>query len=147
MVLHRQGGDEWWCLPGGGIEHGEAPDGAALRELKEECRVDGRLLKLTSMVEYGKDDCHHTYLVDIGDQTPSLGVDPEKEGGEKILVDIAWLSFRDLAERDRVYLWTAGLLAVEPFAAELLTWDREPSAPKPASDLPWKRSERISSKI
>jgi len=129
MVLHRQDGQEWWCLPGGGINDGEAPEAAALRELKEECRLEGRLLKLTSAVEYGRDDLHHTYLVDIGDQTPLLGDDPEKEEGRKILVDVAWLRLSDLAEGDRAYLWTAGLLTVEPFAREMLTWDRRPSAP------------------
>jgi hypothetical protein len=44
-------------------------------------------------------------------------------------VDVAWLSLSDLAERDRAYLWTAGLLTLAPFAAELLTWNRQPSPP------------------
>lgn len=85
---------------------------------------------MTSVVEYGKDDQHHTYLVDIGDQTPSLGDDPEKEEGKKILSDLAWMSLEDLAERDRAFLWTAGLLTIAPFAAEVLTWDRQPEAPR-----------------
>lgn len=135
MVKHRQNNEEWWCLPGGGIEERETPEAAALRELREECRVDGHLLKLTSMVEYGREDHHHTFLVDIGDQTPALGDDPDKEKGEKILVDLAWMSFRDLSERDRAYLWTAGLLTVETFAAEMMTWDRQPTSSKNESRL------------
>ena len=130
MVKHRQDGEEWWCLPGGGIEPGEAPDAAAIRELTEECCVDGRLVKLTSMVEYGKDDHHYTYLVEIGDQSPELGDDPEKEEGKKILAGLDWLSLGDLSEADRCYLWTAGLLTIAVFAAEMLSWERRPSLPK-----------------
>lgn len=133
MVKHRHAGEEWWCLPGGGINPGEAPDAAALRELKEECCVAGRLVRPTSVVEFAPDDRYYTYLVDIGDQPPQLGDDPDKAVGKKILADIAWLSFSELSEADRAYLWTAGLLAVAPFASDLLTWDRTPAAPKRVS--------------
>jgi len=56
MVKHRRGGEEWWCLPGGGIIEGETPEEAVLRELKEECRVDGHLIKRTSVADYGVDE-------------------------------------------------------------------------------------------
>ena len=130
MVKHRQDGEEWWCLPGGGIYAGESPDAAALRELKEECCVDGRLIKLTSLVEYGSDDHHHTFLVEIGDQEPALGDDPDKEPDRKILAGLAWLSFDDLAERDRAYLWTSGILTIGIFAQDLLTWGTAPLPPR-----------------
>ena len=40
MVKHRLNGEEWWCLPGGGIEEGESPSEAAVRELKEELNIE-----------------------------------------------------------------------------------------------------------
>lgn len=129
MVKHRQHGEEWWCLPGGGIEAGEKPEAAALRELREECCVEGRLIKPTSLVEYGSDDHHYTYLVEIGEQEPTLGDDPDKEQDRKILADLGWLSFDDLAERDRAYLWTSGILTIGTFAQDLLTWDTAPLPP------------------
>lgn len=132
FVKHRRNGDEWWCLPGGGVEPGETPYAAALRELAEECLVTGTLIRPTSVVFFGPDNAHHTFLVEIGDQTPGLGHDPADAtvaSGEKQLSDFAWLSPDNLAERDRAYLWTAGLLAVEPFGSDLRTWSRASSVP------------------
>lgn len=61
-----------WCLPGGGIDKDENPSDACLRELFEECKVKGTIVRKTSEINYGKDDNHYNYLVDIGEQTPSL---------------------------------------------------------------------------
>lgn len=36
----------WWCLPGGFMELGETPRGAALRELLEETGLQGRIDRL-----------------------------------------------------------------------------------------------------
>lgn len=129
MVKHRQDGEDWWCLPGGGILHGEAPAVAAIRELSEECCVEGMLIRSTSVVTYGAEDHHYTYLVEIGDQAPSLGDDPDKEPGKKVLADLAWLSLEELSEVDRVYLWTAGLLSIPEFGREVLSWPRIPGLP------------------
>ncbi|GAB4499556.1 MAG: hypothetical protein OHK0052_14770 [Anaerolineales bacterium] len=40
---------EVWCLPGGGVEDGESPAEAAIREVKEELGLDVRLLHLVGV--------------------------------------------------------------------------------------------------
>jgi ADP-ribose pyrophosphatase YjhB (NUDIX family) len=44
-----------WTLPGGGIDHGESPATTVLRELQEECGLDGELGDLLTV-----DDHHFT---------------------------------------------------------------------------------------
>ena len=118
MVKHHHEGEEWWCLPGGRIEADETPEQAALRELWEECRVQGRVVRPTSVVTFTPDDQYYTYLIEIGAQVVSLGIDPELEKNQ-ILVDVAWMGLNELTERDRAFLWTAGLLTIPEFFEEI----------------------------
>ncbi|MEW5826455.1 MAG: NUDIX hydrolase [Candidatus Bipolaricaulota bacterium] len=130
MVKHRQGGIDYWCLPGGGQMPGETPEEGALRELREECNVSGVVVRQTSHVRHAADDEAHSYLIDIGDQTPSLGSDPEFPPGQGILVDLRWMRLAEIPERDRVFLWAAGLLGVGTFLAEIAAWGDELSYPR-----------------
>ena len=119
MVKHRHAGEEWWCLPGGRIEVDETPEQAALRELWEECRVQGTVIRPTSVVTFTPNDQYYTYLIEIGAQEVSLGTDPELKA-DQVLVDVAWICLNDLPERDRVFLWTAGLLTIPEFFEEMV---------------------------
>ena len=129
MVKHRQDGQEWWCLPGGGVEPGETPEYAALRELEEECGVRGRSVRRLSHHEYGDGDISVTFLVDIGTQTPHMGSDPELGRDEQVLAEVAWLRLREIPERDRAFLWASGLLGVPEFFSEVEEWGDDRSYP------------------
>ena len=129
MVRLKLAGETWWCLPGGTVELGESPEQAALRELEEECCVQGRIISQTSYQNYSDEDQTWTYEVDIGDQTPELGTDPEFEHTEQMLVEMQWLRLFEIPERDRTFLWAAGLLGVPRFWEEVSGWGDDLSYP------------------
>ena len=131
LVRHRHKGKEWWCLPGGAQETGESPEEGALRELKEECNVDGVIVKQAAYVLYPPGGEAYTFLVDIGEQAPTLGHDPEISRAKlpPALIDLRWLRLAEVPERDRAYLWSVGLLGVQHFIDEVDSWHDEISYP------------------
>jgi len=128
MAKHRMKRLEYWCLPGGGLEGNETLEEGVLRELKEECNVDGRVLRLTSNLIETSGVESFTYLVDIGDQEPSLGHDPEVDPKAPVLVDLQWLALEEVPERDRAFLWQAGLMTVPGFLEQVEGWGKAVSS-------------------
>jgi len=131
MVKHSHNGEDWWCLPGGAQEANETPEQGALRELREECNVDGVVVRQTSCVSHAHNDATYSFLVDIGDRNPSLGHDPEAAEGKQapVLVDMQWLRLSEIPERDRAFLWAAGLLGVSDFLSQVESWGCDTSYP------------------
>ena len=122
MVKHCENDQEWWCLPGGSIESYELPSEAALRELQEECNLIGRIVRETSIVNYSQNDIHYTFFIDIDNQTPLMGYDPELTQENQILSEVKWMSLKEIPERDRCFLWAAGLLGIPGFLEEVASW-------------------------
>jgi len=132
MVKHCSENDAHYTTPGGGIEPGETPEQAALRELQEECNVTGTIIKKTGewACPYHDDKIFYTYHIDIGAQEPFLSYDWEYANKHLLNpVEVRWMTLRELSEVDRAYLWSAGLMGIERFAQEVDTWAREISYP------------------
>ncbi|MBK1880619.1 NUDIX hydrolase [Pelagicoccus mobilis] len=97
MVQHkRKDGTEYWQFPGGGLEKGESPDQAVLRELKEETGLDGKIVRELFTIPY-KHGLSTTYLIETDrNQTPVLGIDPEEiDQDHKKLADLGWMKISD----------------------------------------------------
>lgn len=133
LVEHIMNGRDFFNLPGGGIEEGETPEEAALRELKEETNVTGRILRPLT-IEYKPDleSRIFTFLVEVPeDAVVTKGIDPEVSEEEQSIVGVAWLALNEIPERDRAYLFGAGLMRIPEFHDEVLKWrDNEISYPQ-----------------
>lgn len=127
LVEHQLFGRDFFNLPGGGIEENETPEQAALRELEEECQVKGTLVRPLT-VEYKPDleSRVFTFLVEIPeDAVTKAGIDPELPADEQSIIGVKWMRLDEIAERDRAYLFGAGLMRVPYFHDEVLMWDGE----------------------
>lgn len=127
LVEHQLFGRDFFNLPGGGIEENETPEQAALRELEEECQVKGTLVRPLT-VEYKPDleSRVFTFLVEIPeDAVAKAGIDPELPADEQSIIGVKWMRLDEIAERDRAYLFGAGLMRIPYFHDEVLMWDGE----------------------
>jgi len=122
-------GREFFTVPGGGIEAGETPEQAALRELKEECCVDGTIIRPLA-VQYKAGGAEYSFEVSIPeDQEPVTGSDPEEPGDDPPLKEVLWMKLEEISEKDRAFLWYYGLISVEGFFDRIREWGNEISYP------------------
>lgn len=131
VQTHRLGGyiNE---LPGGGIEEGESAEEAALRELKEECGLDGKINRALNILRWKNGSTEYVFLVDVPeDQKEIIGTDPEiPDGEEQAIKNVRWMNLDEFTERERAFLWSYGLLDVEGFFDIVVGWGTEISYPR-----------------
>lgn len=132
LAVNQLGGSTWQCLPGGAVRPGEEEAQAILRILREECGVEGRVLQQTAQAQAPfAGESSVTFHVDIGEQTPTATLQIG-HGTDADITAVIWRDLTEISERDRAFLWSAGLMAIPVFAEELASWSADVSYPRHA---------------
>jgi ADP-ribose pyrophosphatase YjhB (NUDIX family) len=121
MVRHTMDGRNFYCLPGGGVDPGETPGEAALRELFEEACVSGRIIQPTTVrLKPDRESRVHSFWIEIDeDAEPAPGVDPELSAEAQTITGVEWMQLEELSQLDQIYLWSSGLKSIPVFYEKL----------------------------
>ncbi len=126
-------GHEYYDLPGGGIEKGETPEEAAVRELKEECGLNGHVVRKLLTIYFDSEfyDEEHSFLMEVDEnQVESTGGDPELNPEDQIIKEVKWMRLDEIPERDRAWLFWRGLLEIPQFKKIAFSWKNQISYPE-----------------
>lgn len=100
LLLYRcRHGKEYYVVPGGGIESGETPEQAAIRELKEEVSLDIGLNELIG--EFETDSSHeYFFIAKTWSGTPALGGPEAQRQSSENVYRLEWMPVKNLAKID-----------------------------------------------
>ncbi|YBV93549.1 NUDIX hydrolase (plasmid) [Bacillus sp. PK9-021] len=87
MVLNR---NNTWSLPGGGVEKGETPEQAAIRETKEETGYDIKVDGIVSLNEAFIDNNHILFIVFKG----QIIQEPNQIPLEENILKVEWVDLK-----------------------------------------------------
>jgi 8-oxo-dGTP diphosphatase len=101
MVRHEGGGDNFWTLPGGGIEPGESHEQAVIREILEETYLHVKVIGVLFKEPYSQGETTCYLAEEDGKADAKLGLDPEENDTpfeKRRLKEVAWHKLESLKD-------------------------------------------------
>ncbi len=134
LVIRRHlDGRDYAVLPGGGVEAGETPEQAVVRELREECTLDGEVAELLLEGDHGGRRAWYFRVTGVEGE-PVLGGEEAEDQGETNSHHPMWAGPKDLELMD---------LLPEGLTELVVGWLWPPRVRVAATPADWQVLERL----
>ena len=135
LIERHRAGLDYYVFPGGGVDEGESPEQAAIREAMEELGIDVAIKQTVAEIQIGQKSKQVYFLVEqvggefgSGDGEEYTDADPN-DPGEGIYIPI-WMRIDELPLHEKIYPVALSELVVRSFttgwAEAPLTTSEEP---------------------
>ena len=127
LIERHRAGKHYYAFPGGGVDKGETPEQAAVREMEEETGLRVTVLRKLAEVHFGLSEQVY-YLVDrldgeFGTGTGKEFTDSDPADPTEGVYTPIWMSVKELPQHDNVYPADLAALIVDAINAG---WPEEP---------------------
>jgi 8-oxo-dGTP diphosphatase len=127
LIERHRAGRHYYVFPGGGMDEGETPEQAAVREMQEETGLHVIIQRKVAQIFFGLSEQVY-YLVDRLDGKFGTGTGEEftdsdpNDPTEGVYVPV-WMSLEELAQYDNVYPADVAALVIDAVKSG---WPEEP---------------------
>ena len=127
LIERHRAGLEYYVFPGGGVEEGETPDQAAVREAMEELGIEVAIKKKIAIIHFGQNTQHY-FLVDrvsgeFGTGTGEEYTDADAGDPQEGIYIPVWMPIHELPQHEKVYPAEVSKLVLK---AQTDGWSDEP---------------------
>jgi len=107
LIERHRAGLEYYVFPGGGVEEGETPEQAAVREAMEELGIEVAIRQKVAIIHFGFSTQVYFLVEQVGGEFGTgIGeefVDADPNSLEEGIYLPVWMPIDELAHRDKVY--------------------------------------------
>ena len=127
LIERHRAGLDYFVFPGGGVDEGETPEQAAIREAMEELGVEVAIKQKVAVIHFGQSTQVY-FLVDrvggeFGTGTGEEYTDSDPDDPEEGIYIPAWMPIHELPQHEKVFPEALSKLVVKSKADG---WSEEP---------------------
>ena len=128
LIERHRAGLDYFVFPGGGVDEGESPEQAAIRETMEELGIQVAIKQKIAEIHFGRTSKHVYFLVErvggeFGAGTGEEFTDSDPDHPEEGIYIPIWMPIGELSQHNKIYPAELAKLVISTAKAG---WPNEP---------------------